>query len=326
MSAQEAMPVPVEAESAGFWVRGGAVAVDTIVLLVAAVPLAWTLIAAGIPRPLQSASGWLLGIGYYTWMIGFGGQTVGKMAAGVMVVRMDGSAVGYPRALGRYLASWVSAAMLTLGFIAAAFTGKKRALHDYIADTRVVFAEEVGTGRRALMTALAVCLLLSPLAIIYLEFKSPVVSAMFKRPGDDASVYDKVQTLKLKTKEVATKRGLGGLRSSLSSFYGDSEGTYPHDLNELIAPKAGAPVNTNARYPYLAAMTEVQTKDHPPTNAVEAYGNEVCIPGKDIAVDPAKLRDTGRWGYVADKASPCWGTVFVDCTHKDSKGVDWYSY
>jgi len=35
-----------------------------------------------------------------------------------------------------------------IGYIMAAFTDKKRALHDYIASTRVIYPEPVGTGGR----------------------------------------------------------------------------------------------------------------------------------------------------------------------------------
>jgi len=47
----------------------------------------------------------------------------------------------------------------------------------------------------------------------------------------------------------------------------------------------------------------------------------VC--GKDAqgksAVVAGKLADTGGWGYVADEKSPCYGTVFVDCTTRTRK-------
>ncbi len=42
-------------------------------------------------------------------------------------------------------------------------------------------------------------------------------------------------------------------------------------------------------------------------------------------VEP-KIGDSGGWGYASDPKSSCHGTVFVDCTHKDTKGKAWYSY
>ena len=59
-----------------------------------------------------------------------------------------------------------------------------------------------------------------------------------------------------------------------------------------------------------------------------AYGAEVCgQPTKfGAAIDASKLKDTGGWGYVSDPKAPCWGQVFVDCTHKDAKDVAWPTY
>jgi len=83
------------------------------------------------------------------------------------------------------------------------------------------------------------------------------------------------------------------------------------------------------KFPYIASIPMVQVKDHAPTNDIEIYGNEACVPkgprGYAVA-DGTKLRDTGKWGYIADKNSPCWGMLFVDCTHNDYKGTPWYSW
>jgi len=66
------------------------------------------------------------------------GSTPGKMAFGMRVVRPDGSRVGMARAFGRYFAKLLSALILGIGYIVAAFDSEKRALHDMICDTRVV--------------------------------------------------------------------------------------------------------------------------------------------------------------------------------------------
>ena len=74
-----------------------------------------------------------------TWLIGKYGATLGKMACGIRVVRPDGSPVTYLRAFGRYWAKFLSGIMLLIGYIIAAFDAEKRALHDHICDTRVVY-------------------------------------------------------------------------------------------------------------------------------------------------------------------------------------------
>jgi uncharacterized RDD family membrane protein YckC len=64
--------------------------------------------------------------------------TLGKMALGIVVTDLDGNRIGFGRATGRYFAKILSALILLIGFIMAAFTQKKQGLHDIIAGTLVV--------------------------------------------------------------------------------------------------------------------------------------------------------------------------------------------
>jgi uncharacterized RDD family membrane protein YckC len=86
----------------------------------------------------------LLDGGYLSMFIAAGGQTIGKMAAGTRVVPADPAAPAHERVTfgqavvraGGYI---VSALPVGLGFLPA-FFGERRALHDRLADTRVVKA------------------------------------------------------------------------------------------------------------------------------------------------------------------------------------------
>src|ERR1039457_4085724 len=80
-----------------------------------------------------------IGIGYEVFMIGKYGATLGKMACKIKVVTADGGRVSYARALGRYFAKLLSAFTCMIGYIIAFFDEEKRALHDRICDTRVVY-------------------------------------------------------------------------------------------------------------------------------------------------------------------------------------------
>lgn len=64
--------------------------------------------------------------------------TLGQMMLGVQVTDLGGGRISFGRATGRYLASWLSAAILCIGFLMAVFTERKQALHDLIAGTLVV--------------------------------------------------------------------------------------------------------------------------------------------------------------------------------------------
>jgi uncharacterized RDD family membrane protein YckC len=68
------------------------------------------------------------------------GATPGKLVLGLRVVRPDGGKVSLSRAIGRYFAKMLSAIILGIGYIMAAFDKEKRGLHDILADTRVIKA------------------------------------------------------------------------------------------------------------------------------------------------------------------------------------------
>jgi len=70
---------------------------------------------------------------------GLTGLTVGKWAAGLRILRDDGSEIGIGRAFLRHFVGYpLSFITLGLGFLAAAFTTRGRGLHDLIAGTIVV--------------------------------------------------------------------------------------------------------------------------------------------------------------------------------------------
>jgi uncharacterized RDD family membrane protein YckC len=86
----------------------------------------------------------LLGLGatlhvlYHVAFIGGCGQTPGKMALGIAIVRRDGARAGYMRALIRCLAGAITTAALGLPSVGVLFTRERRGLADVVAGTRVI--------------------------------------------------------------------------------------------------------------------------------------------------------------------------------------------
>jgi uncharacterized RDD family membrane protein YckC len=66
------------------------------------------------------------------------GQTLGKMAMNVRVVRPDGSPISSGQAWGRTVMRTVLGCLIIVDYIPAFFTVEKTTLHDMIAGTRVV--------------------------------------------------------------------------------------------------------------------------------------------------------------------------------------------
>lgn len=79
----------------------------------------------------------LLNGGYFVVFTVAGGQTIGKMAKQIQVVGRDGT-VHVGQAVTRTLGYFVSALPVGLGFVAMALGPDGVALHDRLADTRVV--------------------------------------------------------------------------------------------------------------------------------------------------------------------------------------------
>lgn len=132
---------------AGFWIRFGAKFIDGLVLFV--INMAFWIVfvlAAGGGDSVDAEANTLLlraiylgmGAAYTTFFLGRFGATPGKMACGLKVLSSGGNPIGYPWALRRQLAEYLSGLVLMLGYVMAAFDGEKRALHDRICDTRVV--------------------------------------------------------------------------------------------------------------------------------------------------------------------------------------------
>jgi uncharacterized RDD family membrane protein YckC len=80
----------------------------------------------------------LLKFAYFSAFTAVGGQTIGKMGAGIRVIADDDTLIDASRALTRTLAGAVSVVTLGAAFVPALFGADGRALHDRVARTRVV--------------------------------------------------------------------------------------------------------------------------------------------------------------------------------------------
>ena len=197
--------IPVLVKPAGFWIRGLALLVDFVLISMAIAPFSEFLLIPFYPylkefaglgheeftekiigQALSGDTGPLLMLtvfallqqmvtftfnmlvfGYYHFV---SGQTPGKRLLGVRVV--DNTSLDYltlGQSIWRYAASTVSMCICGVGSFMAAFNPEKRALHDFMATTRVVYSERVPmeTGEK---TATAVLVLLFVFGVFYSFF------------------------------------------------------------------------------------------------------------------------------------------------------------
>lgn len=135
---------------AGFWMRLVATFIDAFVVFVLQFLLQSLLALAGFAANggegavgnmviLIQLFGFILSFIYYVFFTGYCGQTPGKMALRIKVIRRDGSALGYGRAAFREVpAKFISAIIFGIGYLMVAFDDQKQGLHDRMADTYVI--------------------------------------------------------------------------------------------------------------------------------------------------------------------------------------------
>ncbi|MEO7296965.1 MAG: RDD family protein [Verrucomicrobiota bacterium] len=146
-------------EPVGFWPRLGATVVDRILLYLVFFAIArmmgWPMNlrseqTANVHRfedliPLLAVLAKQAGVSltihmiYEVLMTGKFGATLGKMIIGARIVRLDNSKLGYKYAFYRFLGKILSDLIFYIGYIFIAFREDKRALHDLLAKTRVIY-------------------------------------------------------------------------------------------------------------------------------------------------------------------------------------------
>lgn len=100
------------------------------------VPILGTILAMASISAVISGVIWVL---YYAFMESSKFQaSVGKLALGVIVTDMSGNKLDFQKAFVRNICKIISSTIFCIGYIMAAFTDKKQALHDMIASTLVV--------------------------------------------------------------------------------------------------------------------------------------------------------------------------------------------
>lgn len=108
------------------------------------------------------------------------------------------------------------------------------------------------------------------------------------------------------------KGALSSLRSAIQIFYGDKEGVFPNDLSELTEKSK-----------YITQIPYIMPPGH------EKKSNDVKIVSSVKTMEELIkiVDDAGGWLYVNDKSSPMWGTIVINCNHKDvQRDTHMYSY
>lgn len=140
---------------AGFWRRWLAQFIDGIIMFIAnfivgiglGLLLGISALFMGLDKAaldiVSTTAGFLLGLLsqwlYFALMESSECQaTLGKRICKLKVTDTEGQRLSFQRATGRYWAKWLSTLTCLVGYVMAAFTERKQALHDMIASTLVL--------------------------------------------------------------------------------------------------------------------------------------------------------------------------------------------
>lgn len=154
--AEGAKPAAGAMRYAGFWIRFAAKLVDGIIMgVVLGLPIIAIMSSMGVlenspegPSETDVLVQMVFQIVYFVvygaysiFFTGKYGATPGKMACKIKVVDATGAQIGYQRATGRFFAEILSGLIFYIGYIMVAFDDQKRALHDRICNTRVIYKQ-----------------------------------------------------------------------------------------------------------------------------------------------------------------------------------------
>jgi len=190
---------------AGFIRRWAALFLDSLIV---AIPLVILAVVVAIPLGLLRAGGdegatFAQGIYYLLYLIAaplyYAGMessvhqaTLGKRALGIKVTDNDGRRLSFGHALGRWFAAALSYLTLYIGFLMAAFTERKRALHDIVAGTLVVDRWAYSEFPERQKRELSGCLIAFLIGIFLVPFVVGVLAAIAVAQFEDYKIRAQV--------------------------------------------------------------------------------------------------------------------------------------
>lgn len=145
-------------KAAGFWIRFWAYIVDLLILASVGMLLIkpiFRLFSFDINDPVWYAPFSLISAilfySYFVVMTKLCNQTVGKMIFGIRVISKDGSKLKWSTVLFReWIGRLISIIPLNIPYLVIAFTPKKQAIHDFIADTLVIYETDYNKDEKEL--------------------------------------------------------------------------------------------------------------------------------------------------------------------------------
>lgn len=168
MASGDAGASPLARRYGGFWIRFGARFIDGLIFTIPVgivfallmpnlirargqSPIAPNAVFAGLGLITFVVVFFLLGGCYEILMLKYRSATLGKIACGLKVIRPDGRSLGWGVCFGRFFMwnvvtsglPYINMVLMPVSGIMLGVDGEKRALHDRLCDTRVIYKPSV---------------------------------------------------------------------------------------------------------------------------------------------------------------------------------------
>jgi uncharacterized RDD family membrane protein YckC len=258
----------------GFWIRLVAYIIDSAIVVIAFVAIMMLLAVMGLELAGAQFIFVVLAILYFALMQSSKRQaTLGKALCGLKVGGPNGERISVGRALGREAAKIISALTFYIGFIIAAFTGKKQALHDFVATTYVV---RDAPGKVMAAVALAVLILFSPAIAVVVLGAAVLTSAL----GPMAALLEEPKT------QVVVQQPAPQPPKPVAATPGTAAPAAP------AAPAAATPPKPAAEAPKPAPVVVAaapKAPAEPPKSAPAPLKQPATEPAKPAAAKPLEV-------------------------------------
>ncbi len=301
---------------AGFWRRWGALFLDQMIITIPmTVLLIVVLLAMGLdldakePPPALIVAYlvfylvyFIVAALYYAGMESSAGQaTLGKRALGIKVTDYEGQRISFKQALGRWFAAALSYMAMYIGFLMAGFTERKRALHDYLANTLVVdkwaFTQFPERQQRGLPGCLIVFMVLVFGSLLLIPILMAIAISQYQ---------DYVQRAQVSEASVLANSVMPAIAA-----YVESEGKLPQSNAEA---GLGAPDELSGTYVSYVDIgrqpgrIEVGLSSQPPQTAHDSLN------GKHLYYDATVNAGSISWNCHSDDLKQKWCPGNCTCT------------
>lgn len=202
---------PSNVKYAGFWIRWVALMVDIIIItpliVIAGIVMGIAFFAGGssVSPEAQQIFGAIVNLSitylYFSLMTYYKGATLGKMLVGIKVESDDFQKLSFGAVLMReVVGKFISSIIFSIGYIIAAFTAKKQALHDMIAHSVVVYKDPTNKNKTGLIIAIIIaCIIPLLLAVAMMGIFSSIALVSLnsaREKGTDAQTQSSIMMIR----------------------------------------------------------------------------------------------------------------------------------